>query len=181
MPQNKQFPIHAKVLEINLRKCSVATTNHNSSDYAQTTKDTRSYLNFTMGFFVLRLNIPVNNFSVMSGRSQLFLGKIFFFAFLKTDTDQLSLCSNCTADQCLCFHYLDDTISLLVKSEISSFLPSSLAVQGSLYQIRSQGYKTFFMLSSAETKIYPAHKCLNANNCWHFNIYEQTKLLDFEF
>ena len=22
-----------------------------------------------------------------------------------------------------------------------------------------QGYKTFFMLSSAETKIYPAHKC----------------------
>ena len=27
------------------------------------------------------------------------------------------------------------------------------------------GYKTFFMLSSAETKIYPAHKCLNANIC----------------
>ena len=24
--------------------------------------------------FVLRLNVPVNNFSVMSGRSQLFLG-----------------------------------------------------------------------------------------------------------
>ena len=24
---------------------------------------------------------------------------------------------------------------------------------------RSRGYKTFFMLSSAETKIYPAHKC----------------------
>ena len=21
--------------------------------------------------------------------------------------------------------------------------------------------------------IYPANKCLNANNCWHFNIYEQ--------
>ena len=35
---------------------------------------------------------------------------------------------------------------------------------------------------SAETKIYPAHKCLNANNCWyfnncwHFNIYEQDNL-----
>ena len=27
-----------------------------------------------------------------------------------------------------------------------------------------RGYKTFFKLSSAETKIYPAHKCLNANN-----------------
>ena len=34
-----------------------------------------------------------------------------------------------------------------------------------------RGYKTFFILNSAEDKIYPAHKCLNANNCWHFNIY----------
>ena len=24
---------------------------------------------------------------------------------------------------------------------------------------RSRGYKTFFMFNSAETKIYPAHKC----------------------
>ena len=31
--------------------------------------------------------------------------------------------------------------------------------------------KLFFMLNSTEHKIYPAHKCLNANNCWHFNIY----------
>ena len=35
----------------------------------------------------------------------------------------------------------------------------------------------FFMLSSAETKIYSAHKCEDANNCWHFNIYEQDQLL----
>ena len=41
---------------------------------------------------------------------------------------------------------------------------------------RAGGYKTIFMLSSAETKIYPAHKC-----CWHFNIYEQDELLVFEF
>ena len=41
---------------------------------------------------------------------------------------------------------------------------------------RSRGYKTFFMLSSAETKIYPAHKCSNANICWHFNVYQQDKL-----
>ena len=33
-----------------------------------------------------------------------------------------------------------------------------------------------FLFSSAETKIYPAHKCYNANNCWHFNIYELDKL-----
>ena len=27
-----------------------------------------------------------------------------------------------------------------------------------------------FMLNSAEHEIHPAHKCKNANNCWHFNI-----------
>ena len=30
-----------------------------------------------------------------------------------------------------------------------------------------QGYKTSSMLNSAEQEIYPAHKCWNANNCWH--------------
>ena len=34
-------------------------------------------------------------------------------------------------------------------------------------------YKTFLMLNSVENEFFPAHKCLNANNCWHFNIYEQ--------
>ena len=46
------------------------------------------------------------------------------------------------------------------------------------YKVRETwpgGYKTFSMLSSAEHEIYPAHKCLNANNCWHFNIYEHDK------
>ena len=33
------------------------------------------------------------------------------------DADQL--CRNCTADQCLCFRYIDITIPLLPKSEIS--------------------------------------------------------------
>ena len=35
---------------------------------------------------------------------------------------------------------------------------------------RPQGYKTSFMLSSAETKVYPTNKCKNAKTCWHFNI-----------
>ena len=35
------------------------------------------------------------------------------------DADQL--CSNCTADQGLCFRYTDSAISLLPTSEISSF------------------------------------------------------------
>ena len=34
-----------------------------------------------------------------------------------------------------------------------------------------RGHKTFVMLNSAEHEIDPAHKCYNANNCWHFNIY----------
>ena len=66
-------------------------------------------------------------------------------------------------------------------------------------ETRPQGYKTFFMLNSTEhdistagkTKIpankevfgfkslrcgiYHANRCLNANNCWHFNILEQDK------
>ena len=29
------------------------------------------------------------------------------------------------------------------------------------------------MLNSSEREIYIIHRCLNANNCWHFNIYEQ--------
>ena len=29
-----------------------------------------------------------------------------------------------------------------------------------------------FMLNPADHGIFPANKCLNANNCWQFNIYE---------
>ena len=45
-------------------------------------------------------------------------------------TDQL--CSNCTADQCLCIGSTDSTITLLLKSEISSFLPASKSAQAGL-------------------------------------------------
>ena len=44
--------------------------------------------------------------------------------------DQLH--SNCKADQCLRFRYTDSTIALLLKYEISSFLPSSVTVQPGL-------------------------------------------------
>ena len=33
----------------------------------------------------------------------------------------------------------------------------------------------FFRLRYAANATFPAHKCKNANNCWHFNIYEQEK------
>ena len=35
------------------------------------------------------------------------------------DADQL--CSNCTADQCLCFRHTDSTIPLVIISKVSSF------------------------------------------------------------
>ena len=43
------------------------------------------------------------------------------------DADQL--CGNGEADQRLCFRYIDSTIPLLSKSEMSSLQPSSVAVQ----------------------------------------------------
>ena len=36
---------------------------------------------------------------------------------------------------------------------------------------KSRGYKTFFMLNSAEHEIFSANKYENANNSWHFHIY----------
>ena len=48
--------------------------------------------------------------------------------------------------------------------------------------IRLRGYKTFFMLNSAEHEILNAHKYENIKklglfsaHSWHFNIYEQGK------
>ena len=46
------------------------------------------------------------------------------------DTDQL--CDNRTADQRLCFHYIDSTIPLLSNSKISSRQPSCVVVQPGL-------------------------------------------------
>ena len=36
---------------------------------------------------------------------------------------------------------------------------------------RPRGYKTFFMLNSAEHETFSANKYENANNNWHFDIY----------
>ena len=45
---------------------------------------------------------------------------------------KLTICSNCEADQRLCFRYMDSTIPLLSKSKISSLYPSSVTVQPGL-------------------------------------------------
>ena len=43
-----------------------------------------------------------------------------------------------------------------------------------LFEARPRGYN-FFMLNSVEHGIFPVYKCYNANNCWHFNMYEHEK------
>ena len=52
------------------------------------------------------------------------------------DADELG--GNREADQRLCFRYIDSTIPLLSKSEISSFYPSSVVVQPGLCRTRSE-------------------------------------------
>ena len=44
--------------------------------------------------------------------------KYAFRIYKNKDADQLR--GNCAADQCLCFHYIDTTITLLSKYELSS-------------------------------------------------------------
>ena len=66
-----------------------------------------------------------------------------FFICENKDADQLR--SSCAADQGLCFCYMDSTIPLLPKSEISSLYPSSVAVQPSLCWTWSETPKTGFL------------------------------------
>ena len=68
------------------------------------------------------------------------------FAYAKTrGADQLYLAD----DQRLCFRYIDSKIILLVKSEISKLAlnPSSLPVQPSLCQTKTETPKTSFFSS----------------------------------
>ena len=60
-----------------------------------------------------------SNFSKEIYCVSLVRGKQGFCLYENKGADQL--CSNCTADQRLCFRYLDSTIPLFLKSEISSF------------------------------------------------------------
>ena len=47
-----------------------------------------------------------------------------------------------------------------------------VAFPGEANQLAPRLYN-FFVLNSAGHEIFPVHKCLNANNCWHFNVYER--------
>ena len=63
------------------------------------------------------------------------------------DADQLR--GNREADQRLCFRYTDSTIPLLPKSEISSLLPSFVAVQPGLCRTMSKNPEDRFFHNEA--------------------------------
>ena len=67
------------------------------------------------------------------------------------DADQL--CSNCTADQLLCFRHMDSTIPLLRISKISSFCLYAVIVQPGLCWTWSEtqivGFRTHMLIFTA--------------------------------
>ena len=77
------------------------------------------------------------------------------------DADQL--CGDRTADQRLCFRYMDSTIPLLLKSEISSLQPSSVAVQPGLCRTWSETPNTEF-LTTRPNRDTPRKECLGHHN-----------------
>ena len=84
------------------------------------------------------------------------------------------LCSNCTADQRLCFRYTDSTFPPLRIPKLSRFYLSSVTVQTGLCQTWSEHPKTCFLASrvilsitgsvSQNTHYQPTSKCFLASN-----------------
>ena len=66
--------------------------------------------------------------------------------------DAGQLRGNREADQRLCLRYIDTTISLLSKSEISSLLPSCVTAQPVLCQTRSETRKNGFLSKRLKSK-----------------------------
>ena len=74
------------------------------------------------------------------------------------DADQLR--GNREADQRLCFRYMDSTISLLPKFQISSLQPSSVAVQPGLCGTWSETPKTGFLTTRLICHASTSHHAL---------------------
>ena len=74
------------------------------------------------------------------------------------DADELR--GNSEADQRLCFRYIDSTIPLLSKSEISSLWPSSVVVQPGLCRTRSETRTLVFSYRGSFCQRDRDFKCL---------------------
>ena len=90
-----------------------------------------------------RLEIPYLRSRGIELYMSLVMRKPFFCICENKDADQLR--GNRKADQPPCFRYIDSTITLLSKSEISSLYSSSVAVQPGLCLTWSETLKTGFL------------------------------------
>ena len=61
----------------------------------------------------------------------------------------ICLCSNCTADRCLCFRHTDSTIPLLLISKVSSLQLYSVTVQPGLCQTWSEPKLLVFLCTGS--------------------------------
>ena len=87
----------------------------------------------------------------------------------KKDTDQLR--GDREADQRLCFRYIDSTIPLLSKSEISSLWPSSVVVQLGLCRTWSETQKTGFLITRLKSYIV-----ITLTNCLYIQMRTTNKM-----
>ena len=106
----------------------------------------------------------------------LVMRKLDFCLCENKGTDQL--CSNCTADQRLCFCYTESTIPLLLKSKISSFKSYSLAAQAGMCGTWSEIPKTSFLASQPKWYMttwsiarYSVISVITVNKCWRSSFY----------
>ena len=79
---------------------------------------------------------------------------MFFFerrhertCFIRENKGPDQLCGSQAADQRLCFRYIDSTIPLLPNSDISSLLPSSVAVQPGVCRTWLETPNTGFLMT----------------------------------
>ena len=118
------------------------------------TEDVKQHTNqlSTLLSLLLQLVTPNNQLLIITGRCYENIIKIKMSRVVRKpafcicenkDADQLR--GNREADQRLCFRYIESTIPLLSKSEISSLYSSSMVVQPGLCQTWSQTPKTGFL------------------------------------
>ena len=100
---------------------------------------------------------------IMQSNLSLIVRKPAFCICENKDADQLR--SNCAADHRLCFRYIDSTIIILSKSEISSLWPSSVAVQPGLCQTWSETPKTGFLRTRLNFVFLDGSRSLDSVRC----------------
>ena len=142
------------MLSLSLTRKSVVRITDCPDIISAVTEDVKQHTNqlSTLLSLLLLLVTPNNQLLIITGRCYNNIIKIKMSRVVRKpafcicenkDADQLR--GNREADQRLCFRYIESTIPLLSKSEISSLYSSSMVVQPGLCQTWSQTPKTGFL------------------------------------